>query len=1439
MDHSTEPSSARSAFQIFRQLRSKELKARNAQMGVGELSSAVAEEWKSLSPSDRERYEAFASEERIQVDEINRKKDEEYSKAQALKRSSFEVGMLEGRVRTSTAQSSEASSEKDKVRGGRPLKREPSDAVIQRREERRQQKEEQERQFQDIRLAKAEQAEARLKFLLSQSDIFAHFGIGKELAEQQELEKERKKAKEEEQTEETPMKRRMSEEEEDARMLEESEERKEDDDDFLLSQPKSVTGKLRPYQLEGLNWMIRLHKNGINGILADEMGLGKTLQSICILGYMMEYKNIRGPHIVLVPKSTLSNWMNEFARWCPSLRVVRFHGSREEREDFVQNVLKPHDGDDREWDVVVTTYEIANRERRSLSKFPWRYMIIDEAHRLKNETSQFSMTVREMETQHRLLLTGTPLQNNLHELWALLNFLLPDVFASSEQFDDWFNLDIDDDNAKQRIISQLHKLLRPFMLRRLKSDVEKSLPPKTETILFVGMSAMQKGLYRKLLQRDIAAIQGEPGTSRSAVLNIVMQLRKCCNHPYLFQGVEDRSLHPLGDHLWKNCGKMVLLDKLLTKMKERDHRVLIFTQMTRMMDIMEDYCVAKDYSYCRIDGNTSYELRESQIEEYNAPGSQKFIFLLSTRAGGLGINLQTADTCILYDSDWNPQADLQAQDRCHRIGQTKPVNVYRLVTENTVEEKIIERAQKKLKLDAMVVQQGRLQDKEKKLSKEELLDSIRYGADKVFRSQSSSISDDDIEKILEAGRKRTEAMEAALADLKGDALDFKLDGGIGSQTFEGVDYSNRKRPAGLPLFIDIGKRQRTAVNYSSSQPLESSNEGRNTSASLMKKYSKLPKHLRLPRMEEWHFYNRERLEALAKKEERLYIDYCKANKPSSVELRTIQVLSDEEVAEKQALLAEGFGNWTRSQFNAFHKGSAKYGRTAHEKIGIECNKTTEEVSSYAKAFWTRGPTSFSTADWDKLVKNIEKGERKLEEIARLTESTRRFIESFDNAWEDLVFKYTGSAHLGGQSDDSSSAGFGGANGTYHEVEDRFLLCLVNRYGYGRWEDIRLAIRREDCFRFDYFLQSCNAETLEKRCESLMYQVEKELAEREKREAAAAEGASKLKDSIQATSKAIESVALSFKKAQEAHNEVVARRARLRQEIDGRRAMLEREQAQRRAAGMRSLKIPAAAPRTRNTASEHAPPESPKLPLTRSAASGLPEALMPDLVETVARARGASLSAVVDDFAGRHNELEKAAVEAKIKEVAFQDRVPGVGEAVWCIRTTAELYLPVGATAVVRDPAEDVIPAPRQRPRSSSPKPAKRKPVSEAGPPPKKKRSDSHAESSDSTAKSAVDALQIKVPDPPKKSSSALKLFGRRMHPEIKAKYPHADKKWKVRHLRDLWESLDESERQKYRKLEDEDRARYDREYEEYRLKMKSIQEKAASGGHVKAKRAVL
>lgn len=937
-------------------------------------------------------------------------------------------------------------------------------------EERDELKAEERRQKEELAKNKSEIASARLKYLLSQSDIFAHF------SGQVNKKKNQKKS-----AGAGDKKKRISEMEEDEDMLHDKH------NIVRLTQQPSVIkfGTMRQYQLEGLSWMINLAHQGINGILADEMGLGKTLQTISVLAYLYEFEHITGPHIVLVPKSTLSNWLAEFNRWCPSLRAIKFHGTKDERQQIIQDVLCPGLSEKkRKFDVCVTTFEMCLKEKTALCKFAWRYLIIDEAHRIKNEASQFSTVVRMLETQHRLLLTGTPLQNNLHELWALLNFLLPDVFASSQEFDEWFNLDVDDDEAKKQMISQLHKILRPFMLRRLKADVEKSLPPKKETLLFVGMSAMQKALYKSLLLRDMNTITGgAAGVSKSALQNIVMQLRKCCGHPYLFEGQEDRSLDPLGDHVIDNCGKMVLLDKLLKKLKQRGSRVLIFTQMTRILDIMEDFCRMRQYEYCRIDGQTSYEDRESSIEEYNRENSSKFLFLLSTRAGGLGINLYTADVVILYDSDWNPQADLQAQDRAHRIGQKKEVNVYRLVTTDSVEEKIIERAQQKLKLDAMVVQQGRLQDKQAKLSKNDMLEMIRFGADQVFRTTDSTITDEDIDAILAKGEQRTEEMKEKLqAHDKGDMLDFKLDGGS-IQNYDGVDYSNEKERQeelkrlaeaefAKTLTAGIGKRERRAVMRQSLVGSESNR--RNHS-----KQKQLPKALRLPRMDEWQFFNRKRLLELHDIEAANY-EQAKLESDKPPLPPHVQYLSPEELAEKEQLLNEAFGDWNKPQFFLFIKLLARYGRANVEAVAREMMKPLDEVQRYSQVFLARGPEELG--DWPKILKSIEKGESKLLEIERLTAETARKVERYSNPWEDMPINYQGK---GGK--------------VFTEEEDRVLLCLVNKFGYGAWDRIKQEICSMELFAFDYYLRSRTATEIGRRCDALMRICEKDNADLEVKE----------------------------------------------------------------------------------------------------------------------------------------------------------------------------------------------------------------------------------------------------------------------------------------------------------------------------------------------------
>ncbi|CAI2167043.1 13618_t:CDS:10 [Funneliformis geosporum] len=546
--------------------------------------------------------------------------------------------------------------------------------------------------------------------------------------------------------------------------------------DIPARQPRLVTGGvLRDYQLIGVEWLVSLYDNGLNGILADEMGLGKTLQTIAFFAYLWE-RQIFGPFLIVAPLSTLANWVSEFHR---QLFIILYY--------------------------PITSYEIVMNDRKYLQKFSWKYIVVDEGHRIKNLNCKLIRELKSYHSANRLLLTGTPLQNNLAELWSLLNFLLPDIFDDLDSFQDWFDFSaLHEQDGESRIlareqstevITNLHKILKPFLLRRIKSDVENSLPKKKEYLLYAPLSRQQKEIYDAIVARNIRpfllakkveevenemGITGHDSGSESTIdssedeedsdsnsfrkrkkrlrgrthlsykeitddeyfesleekkesspkmdeeeaakmaanaekksktmkavktingmklQNVVMQLRKICNHPYLFDWPIDPETEQylISEELIASSGKMMLLEKLLHELFERDHKVLIFSQFTTMLDIIEDWATTfKNWEICRIDGGVSQETRRQQIQDFNTNPNIR-LFILSTRAGGLGINLTAADTVIIYDT----------QDRVHRIGQTKPVIIYRLVTANTVETKIIEKASAKRKLEKLVIHKGK------------------------------------------------------------------------------------------------------------------------------------------------------------------------------------------------------------------------------------------------------------------------------------------------------------------------------------------------------------------------------------------------------------------------------------------------------------------------------------------------------------------------------------------------------------------------------------------------------------------------------------------------------------------------------------------------------------------------------------------------------------
>ena len=448
---------------------------------------------------------------------------------------------------------------------------------------------------------------------------------------------------------------------------------------------------------------------------------GKTIQAIALVAYLMELKNNLGPFLVIVPLSTLSNWVNEFTKWCPSAHLVCYKGTPAQRKQLYQDHVRMG-----HFNVLLTTYEYIIKDKSSLRKISWQYAIVDEGHRMKNSASKFAKTLSsQYTTKFRVLLTGTPLMNDLSELWSLLNFLLPAIFNSVDTFDQWFNRPFaqfgnstgtaeDEANfltneERMFIIHRLHELLRPFMLRRVKSEVLDQLPEKVEKVLRCELSSWQKELYKQISAKAVAenSVLGtgfvQPQQASRGLNNVVMQLRKVCNHPFLFS---PQGYH-INEKIIRSSGKVELLDRMLPKLKAAGHRVLLFTQMTAVMTILEDYFAYRGHLSLRLDGSTPAEEREKRMYKFNAPDSPYFVFLLSTRAGGLGLNLTAADTVIIFDSDWNPMMDLQAQDRAHRIGQRSDVSVFRLVSNSPVEEKILGRATEKLNMSELVVEAGK------------------------------------------------------------------------------------------------------------------------------------------------------------------------------------------------------------------------------------------------------------------------------------------------------------------------------------------------------------------------------------------------------------------------------------------------------------------------------------------------------------------------------------------------------------------------------------------------------------------------------------------------------------------------------------------------------------------------------------------------------------
>jgi len=849
------------------------------------------------------------------------------------------------------------------------------------------------------------------------------------------------------------------------------------EDDFIKQeeQPSNLeNGELKEYQLEGLNWLLKLHSMNINGILADEMGLGKTIQTIALLGYLnLKCDNIT--HLIIVPKVTIKNWEKEINKWLPKIKLLYFYGDKDERKILSEHTIK-----ESHYDIILTTFECSMKEKAALSSLNYEYLIIDEAHRLKNDQAKFSMIVRKFNSKHRLLLTGTPFQNNLHELWSLLNFLMPNIFNDSEEFDRIFNLDTATEEGQMKIVKQIHQLLKPFVLRRLKSEIKYKIPPKKEIFLYVGLSQLQKNMYKQILSKNIDIVNGV-NKDRIQLLNILMQLKKVCNHPYLFPNIEEGPPYIEGEHLIYNSMKLKILDILLKKIhSETDNKVLIFSQMTTLLNILDDYCRYRNFAYLRMDGQTSSEDRDKRIEEFQNPNSDKWLFLISTRAGGLGINLHAANIVILYDSDWNPQVDLQAIDRAHRIGQTKPVIIYRFVCEGTVEEKIVERAAKKLKLDHLIIQKGK--KNENKATAVEMTTMLQYGADKIFSDKNENNEETTIEKILEYSINKTETVNNTVLksiEEKLNVANLSLNtGNKDIYQFEGEDYKKKNELSNnfIKLSYAIGNREHKKIRDDVGNKIKTIKTRHRDGWKLLAGGGYIHQFFdanTLDYLDEKEKLWKEYLQKLEDKKNKENVDEenksNNSNNDSSKEdkdddeSQIPEEFTEKDEKYREELLKEGFKTWTKKDFDRFLHAAEMVGLDEPEQISrLMKTKTPEEVEKYIKVFKKRID---DFPNGDRIMAKINKSENEKnknnEYQSIIDEYYNLLIENEEDDLCDIFSKikisykeYKNKKNINNNKD------------LFNPEEDKYLLCLLIKYGYRNWNPIKYHILTDPFMKFN-------------------------------------------------------------------------------------------------------------------------------------------------------------------------------------------------------------------------------------------------------------------------------------------------------------------------------------------------------------------------------------
>ncbi|KAF9259046.1 hypothetical protein L218DRAFT_908811 [Marasmius fiardii PR-910] len=637
----------------------------------------------------------------------------------------------------------------------------------------------------------------------------------------------------------------------------------------LEEQPKCISkelGEMKDYQLLGLSFLVYMYQNGMNCLLGDEMGLGKTLQTLSLFAWIKE--NTNGPlepHLVICPLSVLSSWEAETSRWLPTFKVERFHASSPNERLRLRNTLYRGLGT---VDIVLTTYEMYVNENNWFKTRRWTYCVLDEGHRIKNAETNVAHQLQGLGVLYRLILTGTPVQNNLFELWSLFHFLYPSLFtpASEQLFRDSF--DISKGSYSLPFVNAAQKFLSKVMIRRTKANIQLDIPSRVEHTILIPLTEAQRFWYYRLLTRmdskELDAVFSEVsldyegrrevlsmlqnyreydkdprGATQNQqwkkLMNLLLQLRKVCDHPYLLNDAEPDP-YQIGEHVVASSSKLIVIDKILAEVLPKGEKVLIFAQWYRMLDVLEDMLHLRGIKYARLDGSTSRPRRNLDIKLFQHESSDLRVFLISTKAGGLGINLTRASTVIMADSDWNPQNDLQAIARAHRIGQKKTVNVYRLICGGSVEDQMLDRIRRKLFLSVKLMGSdnttaGHSGGDETSMKSSELMDILRKGSSVLAQDGAgidlASFLAASFSEILQESQSRERARDAKLKhELKEDEVEGgnqqlihdaeeeerRLLGGIAvvrCRLFEGklVERKQEKREEKEPVILERAQRR--------------------------------------------------------------------------------------------------------------------------------------------------------------------------------------------------------------------------------------------------------------------------------------------------------------------------------------------------------------------------------------------------------------------------------------------------------------------------------------------------------------------------------------------------------------------------------------------------------------------------------------------------------